>query len=364
MVSTLVRRGPTRQLSYLCQYLPEYGYDPHIVTLSPEPVDTISQDFDALDISRESLGLSRLEGLLLATGKLRTRLKRLDPDIIATQGIRADGLLTRLDLSTPWVMTARNFPFEDYPAKFGWLRGRLMAQQHLNHIKKASNPVACSNTLQSRLKPYAPGITAIQNGVDTDAFVSAKAVEKVSLRQDLDLPPEAKIFVSVGALIPRKAPETTLKAFMAAQLENDTMLLILGGGPLMAQLKSSVGSNERIRFAGDQTRIRDYLCASDVFVTSSRSEGFPNSVLEAVSCGLPLVVSNIGPHLEIADGIEDFVQTAAVDDVASFQAALEAAEKMDVDVVQNSIRNHALERLSGRSMTKRYASLFDTLVPQ
>ncbi|MFA0071942.1 glycosyltransferase, partial [Vibrio breoganii] len=88
-------------------------------------------------------------------------------------------MLSKLKLQTPWVMTSRNYPFDDYPMKFGALKGNLMAYSHIAAMRRCHNVVACSKTIASVLTKHKIVATPIQNGVHSEPV--SNMVESVEL---------------------------------------------------------------------------------------------------------------------------------------------------------------------------------------
>lgn len=135
-------------------------------------------------------------------------------------------------------------------------------------------------------------------GVDTGRFKPADEVERKRLRQQLNIPGDILVLVSVGFVIPRKGYREII---MALEKVGIPFLYIVVGeyrfrehhflrdNREWAQVTVDMGNNilgERIRFAGEIEQLADYLRASDLFIHSAEMEGFPNALLEAMSCGI------------------------------------------------------------------------------
>ena len=103
VVSNLGRCGPTNQLLNIIRNLDPEVFQPTVITLSPEPRDSLKYRYEELGIDVQSLGMSRVKGLFKSKEILRQRIKKIAPSVIHTQGIRADSLLSKLKLQTPWV---------------------------------------------------------------------------------------------------------------------------------------------------------------------------------------------------------------------------------------------------------------------
>jgi glycosyltransferase involved in cell wall biosynthesis len=107
--------------------------------------------------------------------------------------------------------------------------------------------------------------------------------------------------ITVGRLKAPKDPVTLLRALAALPTE-EFAALIVGDGPdrpAVEELSARLGLGGRVRLEGERRDVADLLAASDVFVLSSRSEGLPVSVLEAMAAGLPVVASDVGGVSEL-----------------------------------------------------------------
>jgi len=290
VVSTLGCSGPTNQLYNLVRYLDREHFEPHLVTLSPEPQESRWADFVSLGLKLHTLNLSRAQGVFSGAARLRGFIDQIDPDVIHSQGIRADSMLAGIVPKVPWFISARNNPYYDYPMKFGRLKGHIMACWHLSVMKKSHHVVACSRTIAESLAGHGIGASPIQNGVE----LPAGSFENMTKLPAMEKP----IFISVGSLIPRKNMALVIDAFHHYIRHQKGSLVILGDGPQMGALASV--SSDRVHFFGNVTNVEDYLAIADCFISASLSEGLPNSVLEALSAGVPVILSDIPSHLEVS----------------------------------------------------------------
>jgi len=349
IVSTLRRSGPTNQLCNLIKYLDRSQFEPHLITLSPEPQDSRWADFQRLGVQMNTLSLSRLKGMFLAKRWLKQKIEQIKPHIIHTQGIRADILLSKIGSSVPWFMTSHNCPLHDYPMKFGRLQGHIMAWQHLKAMRKCHNVIACSKTISRFLSGYEVTATAIQNGVEfqTGSKAGAKLPEFM----------QKPVFVSVGSLINRKNMRFLIEAFNMYAVVGKGTLVIVGDGPQMQELRN-IASN-RVCFVGNVSNVVDYLACSDYFISSSLSEGLPNTVLEALAAGLPLLLSDIPSHLEIAEECQGMCSIFALNEgqsVLTNQMSKGAALFSFID--RDEIHRKAKEIFSAQVMSARYQQAY------
>ena len=140
----------------------------------------------------------------------------------------------------------------------------------------------------------------ILNGVDTDRWSPARRRGG----WDVGAPPGRQpLLVSVGALLDVKDQRTMIRALplVRSRFEGAT-LKCAGDGPLrseLARLADDLGVGGSVQFLGEVSDTRGILSEADVFLMTSRSEGLPNALLEAMAVGVPAVVTEAGGMREI-----------------------------------------------------------------
>lgn len=143
------------------------------------------------------------------------------------------------------------------------------------------------------------------NPVDINEFTPASREERRALRDRFNLPQEAFVLIYVGRLAPEKELPTLLRGYSkAARKYPAAHLVLVGGGEEQGRLEElarSLDGGSRIRFAGmvAPSEVRHWLQAADSFALVSRFEGFPVSLIEAMSVELPAVVSAIPGNLQL-----------------------------------------------------------------
>ena len=187
----------------------------------------------------------------------------------------------------------------------------------------------------------------IANGVDVDLFHPGP---KDAARAGLGLGAGALVLV-VGHLIPRKDPLLALEAFRRGA-PPDARLVFLGRGELEAELRAAIvrdGLADRVELRGevDPEQLADWYRAADLLLLTSRREGRPNVVLEALASGLPVVATRAGGTAELlADTPEGLASDAAPEEIAGRVRAVLAdppdPERCLAAVAQNGWRESAL----------------------
>jgi len=132
----------------------------------------------------------------------------------------------------------------------------------------------------------------------------------------------------VGRLAPLKDHATLLQAVALTRTHHpDVQLWIVGDGPVefsLRRLTFELGLNDCVTFFGEQADVSPFMLAADLFVSSSVTEGLPVSLLEAMSVGLPAVVTDVGGMREIAR-LSGAITVVPSSDPESMAAALSDA---------------------------------------
>lgn len=364
VVSTLKRSGPTIQLYNLVKHLDRRIFEPYLITLSGEPADTSWGDFLELDVHLQSLNLSRVSGFLLARQRLKVLIEKIRPDLVHSQGIRGDSLLSGLEINFPKVCTIHNFPQIDYKMTYGRLLSALMVRAHIRAMKKFNACIGVSSAVAKNLETLISPIKIydIPNGVATELFYPIGAKEKLAARKLLNLPSSATLWISSGHLSTRKSPLFLIdawKRFFSKDSKNH--LVFIGDGPLYQACTNAASSMTNIHIVGRVENVASYLQASDYFVSSSTAEGLPNSVLEALACGLPVLLSDISPHTEILKMNTGIGVSYCLNDDASFFEAIEALRVRDRNVCSRNAKRLVQLSLNSEVMSKEYQLVYHDL---
>lgn len=154
--------------------------------------------------------------------------------------------------------------------------------------------VAVSTEVADRVHSFLPSakFCVIPPGIDTKRFALAS---RAGARSRLGFNSSWRMIGSVGRLVPVKGQKYLIEAM--ASLPADTHLALVGDGPdreALASLTSRMSLENRVHFLGQRSDPENILPALDVFCLPSLSEGLPRAVLEAQSCGITVVASDVG----------------------------------------------------------------------
>ena len=292
--------GPINQTLNIIKNLDSNLYEIYLVTLFNEEINnSILNNYLSYCKKHYCLKLNKFTALLLGKYKLHQILKNLKPDLVHSVGMPAFRMSTHYK-KTNHLVTLRNYPYDDYPSYYNKFIGTIMAFFDISLIKRRNKYkefVTCSSSLSEiYLKKHNLSIPFIRNGVDNEKF-KLKQKDTNPLRSKLNLPLDKIIFIYSAPFNDRKNHISLLEAFNKIH-DNKCYLLLCGNGANYYTLKNKYSNNLNINFIGKVVNIEEYLQASDIYISTSKSEGLPNSVLEAMSTGLCVVLSNIPQHKE------------------------------------------------------------------
>ena len=314
----------------------------------------LRSDVEEIVAHRSSRGWSMLLPLALAAEIRRTR-----PDVVHLySGAWYKGALAaRLAGVRRVVYTEHGLQQDDH--RVAPLLFRLAA-------RLTSEVTAVSELLRQHLIRTAgispARVRTIENGVDVDTYTPGEPPP--GLRERLEIPREAVVVGSVGRLEVVKAYDVLIRA--VASLDDTggpPLYLVLCGsgsqGDALASLARELGVADRVRFAGWTDRPLDFYRLFDVFVLSSRSEGAPMSLMEAMATGTAPVVANVGAIAEIL-GPALRGQLVPSGDVEALASALARTIESPVSCrrIGKAARERIVERHSFRRMIREYEALY------
>lgn len=153
-----------------------------------------------------------------------------------------------------------------------------------------------------------------------------------------------RLIVANARMVPEKRHDVLIKAFERVEkVIPEARLMILGNGPLREQIEKMVPQSlkEKTFFMGFQNNPYYYMHQASVFTLTSDYEGFPNVIIEALACGLPVVTTNCktGPREIIENGKEGYVvERGNYNAVADALVEILSNEKKRNSFSQNAIR--------------------------
>jgi glycosyltransferase involved in cell wall biosynthesis len=168
--------------------------------------------------------------------------------------------------------------------------------------------IAVSDGVAGSIRSQVP-VEVVAHGIDTGRLRPADDERRDAARRALGIDAEAPVVGTVGNLTAKKDQATLLAASARLAGEHPHLRVVLvGSGPLEHELRTRalrLGLGDAVVFAGSRDDVFDLLPAFDLFALSSRFEGLPIALLEAMASGVPPVVTRVGGVPEVVTDGED-----------------------------------------------------------
>jgi len=202
-------------------------------------------------------------------------------------------------------------------------------------------------------------------GFDLEAFARITDADRRAARAAMDVPPDAPVISTVGRLTAIKQHDLLLEAARQIVVAHPrAVFLIAGDGELRSELEASarrLGIDQRVRFLGWRRDLTTIYGATDVFAITSRNEGTPVALIEAMASAVPGVSTNVGG---VGDVIADDTLGRRVPDgdprafAQAVNALLNAPERR---AIGERARQHVLARFTVERLVSDVAALYRQL---
>lgn len=277
---------------------------------------------------------------------LRKAIAEFKPDILHAHYASSYGVIAALTKFHPFALSVWGSDVYEFPD-----RNFLMRKSLSWTLQQADTLMSTSHVMAKRAAHFVKKpIEVIPFGVDTDVFAPYKLPRKIF--SDLDF-----VIGTVKALAPKYGIEDLICAFseLTKKYRQEPLkLLIVGSGPQEAAMKSLVkdlGLEAKVLMSGhvDQKEVPRFLNEMDVYVALSTqdSESFGVAILEAGSCGKPVVVSDVG-------GLPEVVVNGTTGLVVPRNSPQKAAEALEALFLDTALRKSMGEE-GRRWVQEKYA---------
>lgn len=346
----------------LCAQLDRTRYEPLLLSLYPGG-DKMDEIAGSLQLPFYEYGMSRLNKPFRCL-LLPRFIKNLCVDILHIHHV---ALYSALASSLP---------------KAG-LKGVVLTEHAYYSISKsaklqeaargAARDTDCFTVVSNNLKKYfvetlelpEDKLHVIENGIDTDKFAPS---QKTSILQTY-IPDtfQGKVFITIGRLAQAKDHTTLFKAASILKKKNeDFFIIVVGDGELMhtlQKLKKELELDKHLAMVGTRLETDRLLQAADFFVLSSKREGLPMVLLEAMSTELPVIATDVGGISEVVSNNTNGLLVRAEDP----EKLAEAMQKLLDDSQQASIlgvnaRQNIVDNYSLKKITKKYMQIYQTIL--
>ncbi|MFN6566938.1 glycosyltransferase family 4 protein [Dendronalium sp. ChiSLP03b] len=318
IISSLTYGGAERVMSIMANYWVAKGWQITLLTFESQKNNEFYLDtcvsYLTLGINKDSANaIIGVWNNLKRIGRLRDAIINSKPDAVisfmSTTNVLV--LLATRGLQIPVVVSERNDPL------------KISISRSWKQLRQWTYPFADRIVFQTKRARDYFSSKVQASGCIIPNMVLLPPIEKELSRNLL----KERSLIAVGRLVRAKGFDLLLQAF--AKLKNcypDWTLTILGEGSLRPDLESlceQLGLSDRVYLPGAVNNPYEFLKQADIFIMSSRFEGFPNALCEAMACGLPVISTDCpsGPREIIRDGIDGIL--VPNEDVSALAAAME-----------------------------------------
>jgi glycosyltransferase involved in cell wall biosynthesis len=300
LITDLDPGGAEMMLYKLLSVMDREAFDQQVVSLTR--VGVIGEEIRALGWPVDSLGMKRGVPSPAAFLKLTVLLRKEKPNILQTWLYHADLLGT---LVKPWIKRARlvwniRCSYMDF-SRYPYLTRRVV--QVCTRLSSRPDAVIINSKAGRELhirRGYRPRRWVwIPNGFDVNQFRFDPAARE-EVRHELGLTAGAPLIGMIARLDPMKDMDTFLRAAVRLQEKVPGVFFLLAGSgqepnhPFFRDHPLGKVLGSRLFLLGYRKDIPRILSALDLAVSTSLGEGFPNAVGEAMACGIPCVVTDVG----------------------------------------------------------------------
>ena len=318
VITGLALGGAEKTVSDLADQMYKLGHNVKIAYLTGEQI--VIPESDEIEII--ALKLNSVIGFPSASIKYRKLVKKFRPDVIHAHMVHANIFtrLNRVNSNVPKLICTAHSSNEGGKI-------RMLAYRLTNHLSDISTNVSQEATEKMIIKGAFTknDVITVYNGINLTKFKNNSKYRK-SGQNLLNI-------IAVGSLSAAKDYFNLIDAFALLKGRNniDIKLTIVGDGELRSQIKDRIKElklNNNITLLGRRLDIPQLLNAADIFVLSSRYEGLPTVVIEAMACECYVVATDCGGSAEILGDTGELVPTQ---DSQALAKALENAINLDVE---------------------------------
>lgn len=235
--------------------------------------------------------------------RLSRELKAFDPDIVHTWMYHADlvgGIAARIAGLRPVVWCIRQGHLDPRHQK----KSTIFVMHTCARLSRLipDHIVCCGETAKRNHAQFgydSARMRVISNGFDTQIFRPNREA-RYRIRAELGIDEDAVVCAMIGRFAPQKGHDILFAAAVELLKKIPNMVFLLAGydvaakNPVIVSWLTDSMFRDRIMLLGPRTDVPSLLAASDIGVSSSHSEGFPNAIGEAMATGLPCIGTDVG----------------------------------------------------------------------
>lgn len=308
------------------KWFKENGYEVHVASKGNENLQYVDRKYN-LPFERQPFNTNNIKSYKM----LKKLINENDYKIVHCH-TPVGGVIARLasisarKKGMKVIYTAHGFHFFKGAPKINWMlyypAEKIMSRYTdvLITINQEDYDTAVNKKFNAKQIELVNGV-----GIDLEKFTPQTIEEKNDMRNKYGYKKEDFILFYAAELNNNKHQDLLINVINKLREEIPSIkLLLAGNGPLEDQYKKQakeLGVNENIEFLGYRKDVKNFLMLSDLAVASSRREGLPANIMEAMAIGLPIVATNVRGHRDlIKDGENGYV--VEVDDEDKFISSI------------------------------------------
>jgi glycosyltransferase involved in cell wall biosynthesis len=367
IIPVLERGGAEHVLCRLIENRPSPEYEHEVICLRNK--GPLAERLEKRGVKVQAVGLKSFIALPGAFLRLVKMLRKAKPDLVQTWMYHADlfgGLAARLSGSPPviWSIRQSNFPpggMRLFTRLAAWLSARL--SNRLPDLIVA-NSVTGKN-FHSGLGYDSEKIVVVPNGIDVDKFQPDPEARE-EIRNELELDDSALFVGMFGRFHPQKDHQTFIRAALRLSKKQTNIHFLLCGRNVNENNKTlkkwikQASLQKKIHLLGERSDMPSLHAALDLAVSSSSfAEGTSNTILEAMACAVPCVVTDIGDNPRLVDD-RFVVPPENPNRLAETMEDILALPKSERDKIGKKNRKTIEENFSLAEMVGRFHELYRT----
>jgi teichuronic acid biosynthesis glycosyltransferase TuaC len=269
----------------------------------------------------------------------------------------------------PLVVTQHN-TFIEYESSFWdhveWVNDCAIGRQVL---KEADKIVVVSNATRNYVLSLGADpekIRVLHNGVDLNRFRPLTGI-KDEIRKKLGVSKDSSVVLTVRRLVYKNGIDTLIESAKKAVKKNSRLVfLVVGKGPDFEKVKERIeqlGIEKNFRLTGfiSDEDLPFYYNAADFFVLPSKSgEGLPLVALEAMSCGVPVIATNVGGTSEVIN--EDYGKLVPPNSPDSLAEAILEFSHRELSALQKDLRRMVEQKYSWDKNVEKLVAIYEELI--
>jgi glycosyltransferase involved in cell wall biosynthesis len=368
VVTALTLGGAEMMLWKLLSRIDRRRFDPHVIALAAR-TDTMLERFRTIGVPCLVLDMQPRLDTSWRLIKLVQALRRLRPDIVqgwlyhGNVAASAAAAIARSRSAVIWNIRG-TLPSRDEKNWRSALIIRLSGWLSSTPSYIINNSIASANEHEAHLGYPRDRTIILDNGFDTDAFC-ATTETRASIRAQYGIAPDAVLVGLVGRYHVMKDHANFVRATALLRGRHpDVHYLLIGArvdsqNPELSALVQGLGMSDRVHLAGRRDDVHKVTAALDIACSSSAyGEGFPNVIGEAMSCGVPCVVTDVGDSARV---VADTGKVVPPRDSVALASAI--SELIDLDPqtrarLGDRARERIVKQFSIDAITRQYQEFY------